>query len=489
MQKDEEWFYEDNGQRVGPVSKVEIVNLINSKKLASDSLIWKNGYSGWVKIESSEFYDHIKNQESPPLKTEPPPLIAESPPLEAESPTLWNPNAIANFSVLFSPIFGAYLNKQNWLALNEKKLARSSGIWFWIGILLAFFILFIPEDSNIKPAAIGLLYLFLWYFLSARKQSTYVKEKYNSDYDRRSWGIPITIAVVTIALYLIIVAIFSSSYEVYERRKQQFYGSETPTEIEFRDSGKMLDYRKAVLNEYNKGDLLIFTGRLNQIIDDDMAMIQTESNIIFGYAGNPLLLVFSNKPEVITDDVVKIYGRYSGTQKYETILGQAKEVPLVKVDYYYIQDVQSSELEDDVIDSTSGFSNTQVPAYDNYRPKDIPSNKVSEEHEKIGKSGEKYLEEKKVTYENDQQYDVYVSEIRSRIFSNWSKPTGVESGIKTTLRIKLFPDGTIGDVSVTRTSGSPAYDRSAIDAVKKASPLPVPKGIAFDKFRILSINF
>jgi len=86
-------------------------------------------------------------------------------------------------------------------------------------------------------------------------------------------------------------------------------------------------------------------------------------------------------------------------------------------------------------------------------------------------------------------YDKYISQIRSKITRNWRKPSGIDSGLTTSLRVKLFPGGAVADVSVARSSGNPMYDRSAQDAVKKASPLPVPKGSAFDKFRSLTLKF
>lgn len=34
-----------------------------------------------------------------------------------EKITLWNPNAAVNWSVLFTPIFGAWIQAKNWKAL------------------------------------------------------------------------------------------------------------------------------------------------------------------------------------------------------------------------------------------------------------------------------------------------------------------------------------------------------------------------------------
>jgi hypothetical protein len=41
------------------------------------------------------------------------------------APALWNPNAAANWSLLFSPMFGAWLHMKNWAALGEPERAAA----------------------------------------------------------------------------------------------------------------------------------------------------------------------------------------------------------------------------------------------------------------------------------------------------------------------------------------------------------------------------
>ena len=49
--------------------------------------------------------------------------VADVPTGEA-APALWNPNAASSWSLLFSPIFGAYLHMQNWQALGQPDKAE-----------------------------------------------------------------------------------------------------------------------------------------------------------------------------------------------------------------------------------------------------------------------------------------------------------------------------------------------------------------------------
>jgi uncharacterized RDD family membrane protein YckC len=42
-----DWFYSDNGERRGPVSETELLELSNGGKLLADTLVWRDGWSDW----------------------------------------------------------------------------------------------------------------------------------------------------------------------------------------------------------------------------------------------------------------------------------------------------------------------------------------------------------------------------------------------------------------------------------------------------------
>ena len=57
------------------------------------------------------------------------------------------------------------------------------------------------------------------------------------------------------------------------------------------------------------------------------------------------------------------------------------------------------------------------------------------------------------------------------------------------LLIRLAQGGKVEQVSLLKSSGDPVLDRSAMSAVYKASPLPVPaEAENFDKFRVLRLT-
>ena len=87
------------------------------------------------------------------------------------------------------------------------------------------------------------------------------------------------------------------------------------------------------------------------------------------------------------------------------------------------------------------------------------------------------------------EYDKYIGMIRSKITRNWRRPPGTVSGLQVTLKVKLFPGGGVADVRIARSSGDPAFDGSAQEALQAADPLPVPTGKAFDRFRTLNLKF
>nr|VFJ45192.1 MAG: TolA protein [Candidatus Kentron sp. DK] len=68
----------------------------------------------------------------------------------------------------------------------------------------------------------------------------------------------------------------------------------------------------------------------------------------------------------------------------------------------------------------------------------------------------------------------YISRIKSSVEHHWVPPPGMPKGLRCRLKVTQIPNGRIMDVSVISSSGNAAFDRSAVAAVFKASPLPKP---------------
>lgn len=116
------------------------------------------------------------------------------------APALWNPNAATAWSLLFSPVFGAYLQMRNWQALGDAPKAQASWYWcistFALIVLLVFASVLLPDGNPMHKLAdrSGLIILLVWYFANGKQQIAYVKERFGTDYPRKGWGAPLGIA-------------------------------------------------------------------------------------------------------------------------------------------------------------------------------------------------------------------------------------------------------------------------------------------------------
>lgn len=87
------------------------------------------------------------------------------------------------------------------------------------------------------------------------------------------------------------------------------------------------------------------------------------------------------------------------------------------------------------------------------------------------------------------EVDRYKALIISSISRQWILPENAQNNLSSQFRIRLAPDGSVLDVTLTRGSGDSVLDHSAQSAIYKASPLPVPTDPdAFNTFRDISLT-
>ena len=81
--------------------------------------------------------------------------------------------------------------------------------------------------------------------------------------------------------------------------------------------------------------------------------------------------------------------------------------------------------------------------------------------------------------------------IQQKVNRNWTRPIAIGKGLQSTIRVKLLPSGDVMEAVVIRSSGDAIFDRSAENAVRKASPLPVPSDpdLFMNKFRTFTFVF
>jgi tRNA_anti-like len=123
-------------------------------------------------------------------------------------PSLWNPNAAAVWSLLFTPIFGASIHAINWQALGEEVKAKQSILWALGCIATMVMAYFLPPlAANLA----NILYLFIWYFISAKRQVDHVEIRLKNSYTKRGWAKPLIIAIAILSVC--VVAIIESIQE------------------------------------------------------------------------------------------------------------------------------------------------------------------------------------------------------------------------------------------------------------------------------------
>ena len=128
------------------------------------------------------------------------------------APKLWNPNAAANWSLLFSPAFGAFLHMKNWHALGDTQRAQLNRNWAIASILIIFGAGFlsalVPESKALDGSTrlVGFALLIAWYMTSAKAQAKLVKDRFGSAYPRKGWGLPILAAIGCFAAIVVAAA-------------------------------------------------------------------------------------------------------------------------------------------------------------------------------------------------------------------------------------------------------------------------------------------
>jgi hypothetical protein len=136
------------------------------------------------------------------------------------------------------------------------------------------------------------------------------------------------VGMITVLVLIIISSIGSSSSKHLSGPK--------PEISDYQSKATSLDYRKGMLNEYEKGVLFEVIGRVTQVINSSSIMIATKKSSFNNYADDLLLVALQQKPDFIEDDIIHIQGRYLGTQRYRTVLNSTNEVPSMQADYIQV---------------------------------------------------------------------------------------------------------------------------------------------------------
>jgi len=143
-------------------------------------------------------------------QTDPAPVIASR-----QNDAIWNPNAAANWSIVFTPAFGSYLQMLNWKALGQPNRAAAAQKWFYASlVVLVIYPLLTAFSSDPRGAESGgrglaMLYLFVWYVAAGRSQAKFVKEHVGSNYPKKPWGKTLLIGIAAFVAYVIFAGVLA----------------------------------------------------------------------------------------------------------------------------------------------------------------------------------------------------------------------------------------------------------------------------------------
>ncbi len=95
-----------------------------------------------------------------------------------------------------------------------------------------------------------------------------------------------------------------------------------------------------------------------------------------------------------------------------------------------------------------------------------------------------------------QMIATYGDYVRDRIISNWNRPPSARRDMEAVLQVRLVPTGQVMGVAVIRSSGDPAFDQSAVNAVQQVGrferlqELSRKDPLLFERtFRTLTLTF
>lgn len=107
------------------------------------------------------------------------------------------------------------------------------------------------------------------------------------------------------------------------------------------------------------------------------------------------------------------------------------------------------------------------------------------------RSIEKALADELLVQKNEVIKADYSARIKAKIEKNWRFPPSARPEMRVEVRFQMVPTGEVISVTIIKSSGNEALDRSVIAAVKRAQPLPVTKDVRLfeQEFRNVIMGF
>ncbi len=88
-----------------------------------------------------------------------------------------------------------------------------------------------------------------------------------------------------------------------------------------------------------------------------------------------------------------------------------------------------------------------------------------------------------------QDISQFTAALRRRVKARWNRPISMSQGLSCVIRVNLMPSGKVIAVNKVKSSGDELFDRSALNAVRNASPLPIPDNPVLFEEHLKSFTF
>lgn len=121
-----------------------------------------------------------------------------------DRPRLWNVIAIGVWSVILTPVFGAFLVRRNWLALGDVAQARVAKRWLVGNLVTLIALLFVQTRWPHTFNALLVAHTMIWFTLGAYQQKVRV-DQLGGRFRRRSWFAPLVGGFVGIVAIVVCV--------------------------------------------------------------------------------------------------------------------------------------------------------------------------------------------------------------------------------------------------------------------------------------------
>lgn len=82
-----------------------------------------------------------------------------------------------------------------------------------------------------------------------------------------------------------------------------------------------------------------------------------------------------------------------------------------------------------------------------------------------------------------------MSALSQKVKASWNRPISMTQGLSCIIRVKLSSSGQVIQATLFQSSGDSFFDRSALNAVHKASPLPIPDNQSLFEKQFKSFTF